>query len=446
MWSPRLGFNWDVTEDRTFQIRGGTGLFSGRPIYVNISNMVNTNGMLQGQIREDNTTNFPFSPDPNAYIPQNGGTPETYDIAYIDPKFRNPQVWRTNIGIDKEIWGGIVATVEGIYTAQVHDMIFYDANLLPSTRTLAGPDNRPLYGFSDEANRRNPNITNAVVLDHTSKGYSYSLTFQVKKYFDNGLYAMAAYTYAQAKNMVDGNTQHFLSYENIHSVRGGNFPDLGFSLDDQRHRLISSVGYRKEYGKNYASTISLFYELRNQGVDSYVYNTDINGDLIAGNDLIFVPTESQLQEMQFEPFTLNGTTYSAQDQRDIFNQFINQDSHLSSRRGMYAVRNAVQFPFVGRLDLSFMQEFFINVGGKRNTLQLRADVFNFTNMLNNNWGTGQIIANESPIGIVNIDPVTNVPTYRINPAGGDVPRSSFVRTANIGDVWQMQLGIRYIFN
>lgn len=181
MWSPRFGFNWDVNGDRTFQIRGGSGLFSGRPIYINISNMVNTNGVLQGQIREDNTTNFPFNPSVNAYIPQNGGAPETFDLAYIDPNFRNPQVWRSNIGIDKELFGGIVGTIEGIYTQQVSDLLFYDSNLNPSTRNLSGPDNRPLYGFSDEANRRNPNITNAVVLDNTNEGYSYSLTFQLQK-------------------------------------------------------------------------------------------------------------------------------------------------------------------------------------------------------------------------------------------------------------------------
>lgn len=446
MWSPRLGFNWDVLGDRNFQIRGGTGLFSGRPIYINISNMVNTNGVLQGQIREDNTTNFPFNPDVNAYIPSNGGAPDSYDLAYIDPGFRNPQVWRSNIGIDKDLFGGLVATFEAIYTQQVSDLLFYDSNLRPSTRNLAGPDDRPLYGFSDEANRLNQNITNAVVLDNTSQGYSYSLTFQLQKNFSSGLHAMAAYNYAVAKNMVDGNTQHFLSYENIASVRGGNYPELGFSLDDQRHRLISSVGYRKEYAKNFATSVSLFYELRNQGVESYVYNTDINGDQIVGNDLLFVPTTAQLDEMLFEPLTVNGTTFSAADQRAAFNQFIEQDAHLSTRRGMYALRNGVQFPVVGRLDLSFMQEFFLNIGGKRNTLQLRADVFNFTNMINNKWGVGQIITNESPIGIVGIDPTTNIPTYQMNPSNGNLVSDSFTRTANIGDVWQMQLGLRYIFN
>ncbi|MCC5939196.1 MAG: TonB-dependent receptor [Lunatimonas sp.] len=446
MWSPRMGFNWDVNGDRNFQIRGGTGLFSGRPIYVNISNMVNTNGMLQGQIREDNTTNFPFSPDVNAHIPVGGGLPSTYDLAYIDPGFRNPQVWRSNIGIDKDLFAGVVGTFEAIYTRQVHDLLFYDSNLTPPQSILGGADDRPLYGFSDEANRINPNITNAVVMDNTNQGYSYSLTFQLQKSFTRGFYAMMAYNYAVAKNMVDGNTQHFLSYENIHSVRGGNYPILGYSLDDQRHRLIGSLSYKKQYTRNMAGTLSLFYEARNQGVESYVYNTDINGDQIAGNDLLFIPTESQLAEMQFAPLTVNGSVLSANDQRSLFNDFIEQDPHLSGRRGMYALRNGVQFPVVGRLDLSYMHEFFINVGGKTNSLQLRADVFNISNMINNKWGVGQIIANESPIGIVEINPSNNVPVYQLNPRGEDLPTSTFTRTANIGDVWQMQLGLRYIFN
>ena len=86
----------------------------------------------------------------------------------------------------------------------------------------------------------------------------------------------------------------------------------------------------------------------------------------------------------------------------------------------------------------------MNIGNKRNTLQ--GDIFNFTNMVNKKWGAGQIIANELPIGIVTIDPGTNIQTYQLNPTSGDVPREPFTRTANISEVWQMQLGLRYIFN
>jgi hypothetical protein len=448
MWSPRMGFNWDVTGDRTFQIRGGSGLFSGRPIYINISNMINSNGILQGQIREDFTTNFPFNPSVNAYTPVNPGAPTNYDLSYIEPEFRNPQVWRSNIGIDKDLFNGWVFTLEGLYTKQVSDLLFYESNLRTPSRTLAGPDNRLIYGGSDEENRINPNISNATVLTNTDKGYAYSLTSQVTKSFTRGFYAMAAYNYAVAKNMVDGNTQHFLSYENIHSVNGGNFPNLGYSLDDQRHRVIGSLSYKTEYGrkKNVGSSFALFYEARNQGVASYVYNGDANGDQIAGNDLIFVPTTEQLLDMQFQPLTVNGQVFTAQDQRVMFDQFIQQDNHLSSRRGEYAVRHGVQLPMVGRLDVSFAQEFHFFVKDRRNTLQIRADIFNFTNMINNKWGVGKIIVNEAPISIVDIDDLTNTPTYQLNINNGGLPERSFLRSANIGDVWQMQLGVRYIFN
>ncbi len=447
MWSPRFGFNWDIAGDRSFQLRGGTGLFTGRPIYVNISNQVNSNGILLGQIREDFTTNFPFTTDINAYIPEaTGGPAESYNLALVDPNFRNPQVWRSNLAIDKQLPGGIVSTIEGIYTQQVNDLLFYEANLRPATTTLSGPDNRPIYGFTDEANRINPNITDATVMTTTNKGYSYSLTWQLQKSFEKGLFAMVAYNYAVAKNILDGNTQHFLSYQNMHSVRGNNYPDLGFSLDDQRHRLIASLSYRKEYAKNFATQLSFFYELGNQGVFSYVYSGDANGDQIANNDLLYVPTAAQLQQMRFETLTVNGDTYSEDEQRSILEAFIQQDRHLAARRGNYAMRHGAQMPVVGRIDLSVVQEFFVNISGKRNTLQLRADIFNFTNMINNRWGVGSIFVNDTPLSIASIDPDTRQPIYRLNPSGRELPVRTFQRTANIGDVWQMQLGLRYIFN
>lgn len=447
MWSPRLGFNWDITGDRSFQVRGGTGLFTGRPIYVNISNQVNANGILLGQIREDFTTDYPFTPNVNAYIPEaSGGSADSYNLALLDPNFRNPQVWRSNLAVDKQLPWGIVSTIEGIYTRQISDLLFYDANLRPPTSNLAGPDNRPIYGFTDGANRINSNITDATVMTNTNLGYSYSFTWQLQKSFQKGLFAMVAYNYGLSKNVVDGNTQHYLSFQNIHSVRGNNYPDLGFSLEDRRHRLIASLSYRKEYAKNFASQISMFYELGNQGVFSYVYPGDANGDQVANNDLLYVPTAAELQQMPFAPLTVNGTTYSPEDQRRIFEDFIRQDNHLSSRRGSYAERHGQQLPVVGRLDLSFVQEFFLNIGGKRNTLQLRADIFNFTNMLNNRWGVGQIFINDTPVSITAIDPDSMQPTYQLNPSGGVLPTKTFQRTANIGDIWQMQLGLRYIFN
>lgn len=446
MFNPRAGFNWDVKGDRTLQVRGGSGLFTGRPIYINVSNMINSNGLTLGQIREDNTTNFAFSPDITTHVPDEPGEPDSFDLAYISPNFRNPQVWRSNVGIEKSLFWGVIASFEAVYTRQISDIVFYESNLRAPSQNMSGPDNRPLYGFSDEENRINPNITNATVMDNTDQGYSYSLTAQLTKTFNNGLSVMAAYNYAVAKNIADGNTQHFLSYENIHSVAGGNFPQLGFSLDDQRHRFIAMLSYSKSYAKEkMSSSVSMFFELGNQGVFSYVYNGDANGDLVAGNDLIYVPTLQEIEGMQFAELELNGVVYSAEEQRAIFNNLIDQDKHLSSRRGDYAQRHGAQMPVTGRLDFSFQQNFHFKVKDKKNTLQLRFDVINLTNLINNNWGVGWIPSNDAPISIVDLD-TENVPTYQLNAVRGELPTESFRRSANILDVWQMQFGVRYIFN
>jgi len=62
-FSPRVGFNWDVTGDRQTVLRGGTGVFSGTPPYVWISNQLGQTGVLTGFIQGDNTRAFPFNPD-----------------------------------------------------------------------------------------------------------------------------------------------------------------------------------------------------------------------------------------------------------------------------------------------------------------------------------------------------------------------------------------------
>ena len=67
LWSPRVGFNWDVNGKRDTQVRGGTGVFTGKPAYVWISNQVGNTGVLTGFSQLDNTTARPFTPNTDAY-------------------------------------------------------------------------------------------------------------------------------------------------------------------------------------------------------------------------------------------------------------------------------------------------------------------------------------------------------------------------------------------
>lgn len=457
LWSPRLGFNWDVLGDRSIQVRGGTGIFSGRPAFVWISNQLGNNGILTGSLRDDNTTGeYPFNPDVTAYnLPPNPGQPaSSYNIAVTDPNFKYPQTWKTNIAVDKQLPFGIIGSVEFIYNKEVNNVTYINANLEPASGSLSGPDNRPTYpgiGLSgsaqNSANRVNDNITDAILLKNTDKGRGYSATIKFERPTTNGLSAMIAYNYSNTKDLMSAGSIAFSSWRDNFSVNGNNLPALGFSNNDLRHRIIAAVTYRKEYAGHFASQVSLFYQAQNQGRFSYRINGDLNGDQTTSNDLMYVPNDAN--ELTFEEYTItvdgNPVTFTSEQQAAAFNNFINQDDYLSSRRGQYAERNGVLMPFVSTLDFSFVQEFFMDVKGKRNTLQFRVDVFNFGNLLNNKWGVGNTIVNSSPLQFRSING-SGVPVYRFSAVNNELQTATYRTRVGIEDVWQMQLGVRYIFN
>ena len=112
LWSPRLGFNWDVSSDQTTQIRGGTGVFTGKPAYVWISNQIGNTGVLTGFIQDENVTSRPFHPNPDFYKPATvtGAPAASVELNVSDPDFKFPQTWRTNIGVDHKLPWGMIGT------------------------------------------------------------------------------------------------------------------------------------------------------------------------------------------------------------------------------------------------------------------------------------------------------------------------------------------------
>lgn len=413
LFSPRVGFNWDVTGDKRTQIRGGSGIFSGRPAFVWISNQIGNNGILTGQIFEDNTNAFPFSPDVNRHIPANPTTPANYNIAVTDPNFRYPQVWRTNLAVDQQLPLGFIGTLEGIYSYNVNDMIYYNINQTLPQGKLDGVDTRPIYGFNNAGNRINPQITNAILLSNIVGGYAYTLTAKVERVFDNGLFFMAAYNFGEAKDFSTSSSIANSSYTGNQTVNGNNFPELSFSTNDQRHRLISSLSYRKDYSEAFGHQFSFFFESRNQNRYSYVINGDINGDQIFNNDLVFVPNRAS--DLRFEEFTAGGQTFTVAQQQAAFDRFIDNDPYLSKNRGRYVERNGALLPWVTSLDFSYMQEYSVKIKDKKNVLQVRFDVFNFTNLISSNWGVGWRATNNAPLQYMRRD-ADNVPVFRMSPS------------------------------
>lgn len=444
LWSPRFGFNWDLMGDRTTQIRGGSGIFTGRPAYVWISNQIGNTGVLTGFESLSNTTARPFHPDPDHYKPTNvtGAPASSYELALTDPDFRFPQLWRTNLAVDQRLPYNLVGTAEFIYNRDVNGIYYINANLPAPNSAFTGVDNRPRW---TAGNRIHANVANAIVLKNQNQGYSWNFAVSVERPFENGLFAKAAYSYGESKNTVDPGSIAFGSWNNNQHSGNPNNPGVGYSSNTPGHRLFAAISYRKEYFDFGATTIALFWERRTIGSGSYTFSDDVNGDGGRSNDLIYIPRDQS--EMNFEAYTStsSGKFYSAQAQADAWERFIQQDEYLSANRGKYVERGAVMMPMVSRVDLSITQEVFGEFLGKRNSLQFRVDFLNVMNMLNKYHGVSKQFVTTQPLIPRGADG-SGALLYRLREVGGNLISESFQPTAGIGDVYRIQFSVRYTFN
>ena len=434
MWAPRLGFNYTPTEDRSFQIRGGTGVFTGRVPFVWLSNQFINTGTILGTVDQRNPPSFVA--DPNNQ--RNAGTPaQTVEVNVIGDDFKLPQVWRSNLAVDYTLPLEIIATVEGIYSKTLNDVVYRDLNLAAPEGQLPGPDNR---NFFPAQRRRDPSYTNVILLDNTNRGYRYSLTGQLRKDFVNGLNTTLAYTYGKSKDVNSGTSSTALSnYEFNQIVNDPNNPELSYSRFDIRHRIVGSGGYTFRYANNFATGISLFYSGQSGEPFTYLYAQDLNGDGNFGNDLIYVPRNRD--EILLVPLTIGSTTYTTEEQWEALDAFIREDDYLNERRGQYTERYGARMPWTHQFDVRLFQDFYINAGEKRHSLQVTFDIFNVGNLLNRDWGRQYFVNNNANeiIRFTGRDAATGQPTFTFNPNNRAYNISPF------NSRWQGQLGLRYIF-
>ena len=446
LWSPRLGFNWDALGDRSTQVRGGTGVFTGKPAYVWVSNQIGANGIITGQDLQQNTTARPFNPSPDAYKPKTvSGTPAAlYELDFTSPRYKFPQIWRSNLAVDQRLPWGVVGTAEFIYGKDVNGQAYINANLPAANAAFTGADTRPRWTGYVGTPRINPNITAAYVIQNESTGYSYDYAFSMEKAFTNGFFVKAAYNYGLSRNTVDPSSVASGSYTSNAIVSDPNNPGVGYSQYSPGSRAFLAVSYKVQPLPFGATTFSLYGEKFTQGNASYTFTGDANGDG-ATNDLIYIPRNQS--EMNFQQFTSSGTTFSAAQQAQAWEDYINQDGYLSKHRGAYAEKGAVFLPMLFRTDMSATQAIATHINGTKNSLQLRLDILNFGNLLNHNWGVSQrLTANNGQILVPAGADANGALQYRLRNIGTSLISSSFTNNAGVSDVYRMQLSIRYNFN
>jgi hypothetical protein len=395
--SPRLGFNYDVKGDSSLQLRGGTGLFTGRFPFVWLGNQIG---------------------NPNFWFQQN-----------VDPDYKFPQVWRTSFGADVKLKDGTILTTDIAYTKDINGAHVQNWGLTPPTGTLQGVDSRAVYTDSDHVVGAYGSQANAYVFTNSDKGRTLNASLKAQKTFDNGLYLMAAYNFLDSKdvNSIEAEiTGDAFAFNPV--LSNANSATLAHSKYGDRHRFIAVAAKSWNYGANneWTTTLSSFYELAKGGRFNYTYAGDINNDGSNLNDLIYIPTTSEIGQMAFS---------TATDASNLEN-FIRQDDYLQGRRGQYAERYGALTPWRSKMDVKFIQNLKIK---DNNSLEFSIDILNFGNLLNSDWGLVQQPNAVQPIG-VSVD-ASGSPTYSFN----SNLKETFVYNSTLISRWQMQFGLRYSF-
>ncbi len=443
MWSPRLGFNAALDEDRTTQVRGGTGLFTGRNPFVWLSNQYSNTGM--DFIRIDCRASrgcavpaFTGSPTP----PTAGGVATTTEVNITDSDFKFPQAWRTTLAVDRELTDGVIFTVEGVYTKNVNDVLFQDLSIVPEGTTI---DGRVLFSNTPADPEFSPGV---FVLTNTDDGRQWQFTASVLKNFGSSwapnLFGSLAYTLTDATDVNSGTSSRAISNFQFNSISiDPNDPESGTSDFEIKHRVIASASYRIDWGGNgWGTTVTGFYEARAGRPFSWLYSGDANNDGRRGNDLAFIPGSAD--DAIFETGCNGCLPFSA------FDAFANNVDGLREHRGMIVPRNSSREPWVRQLDLRIAQDIPLPIAGQRR-LQATLDIVNVGNMIDGDWGRQRFVSfqEESVFSFRGYDAATGKPIVRFfqtdENEDGVVDIKDVFSTDDILSRWAIQLGARITF-
>ncbi|HEX5625265.1 MAG TPA: TonB-dependent receptor, partial [Saprospiraceae bacterium] len=382
MWSPRLGFSYDLTKDKKYKLRGGLGIFTSRIPFVWPGAIYTNNGLTLGRVTErDIPGGVKFVSDVNNQYEHPNFRIPSGQVDLFVKDFKYPQVFRTNLALDVKLPWNIDLTLEGLYTKVLNNVVYANVNsdTTGQFQWTSSADNRTIYprkGISST-------YSDVYVASNTDEGDSYTLTASLSKNFAFGLRGFLAYTYSDANSLNDNtSSQNSSQWRGQVSINGRNNPVYGRADYAIGHRLISSLSYKVNWfgKKNFGTTFSIFYDGHTGAPYSYVIGgtngRNVNNDLGStsrNRSLIYIPKEQG--DITLVDYTSGGVTVTAAEQWEKLNAFIESDDYLNGRRGQYAEKNSNFMPLVHFLDLAVKQDLGININGKTHTIQLSADIF-----------------------------------------------------------------------
>ncbi|MBQ5434718.1 MAG: TonB-dependent receptor [Bacteroidales bacterium] len=474
-FSPRVGFSWDVFGDKSFKVRGGTGLFSGRLPLVFFTNMPTNGGLVQYQAQIGPSTRYANLPDavkgryasvndilaqfagglatengkaniaalynklvgmgfPSTVSPADGTKPSA--VNGVDPNFKMPQVWKSSIAFDYSFPTSFpfTFTAEGIFNKTINAVAISDWSMrdVAGFARFNGADNRPIYPTDFRY------TTKAFVLENTDKGYGWSASAQINMRPIESLSFMAAYTHTVNKEitgMPGSAAESAFTY--VPTNEGPNYIKLHNSQYVTPDRVVASLTHHDKSGNHY----SFIYEAWRGGYNySYMTANDMNGDGY-NYDALYIPTDDEVASRQFR--------FISSDDQTRFMDFVHKDKYLSTHQGQYAEGYSVYSPWVHRVDFSYKHDFAVKCGNNTNVLQLCLDLKNVLNLFNSSWGVAKYLnpAIGSDARILKYEgaDADGFATFS-TPASINGNTDTFVPNHALGQCWYASVGIKYLFN
>lgn len=385
LFSPRVGFRWEIDKVNPKTLRGGVGIFTGRIPFVWLGNNFANTGIQLSTYNTTSTSALSVILNPNG---QSANADKltatgTQTINVFDKKFKFAQNLRTNLAFDFRL-GGINWTAEGIYSKILNDILYRNLAVDVTGKTFADVsglsfDTRPMLAKLTDAT----NYNGIYALSNTNKGYSYNLTLSGKKKFDFGLELFASYAFTQSKSLNSGTSSVAQSNWDYNYTYGNpNSPELGFSAFNTPHAINVSAFYTKKWAGKQTTTVGLIYTGNSGMPYSVYYYGDLNGDNSSGNDLMFIPTDDQVDQMKF----IATSAYTVDQQKANMKAWLGREDYLKDHRGEYFKRYAANEKFEHHFDLHLSHAFEFNFANSIRGVELSLDMINVGNLFNKKWG------------------------------------------------------------
>jgi hypothetical protein len=439
LWSPRVGVNYDVTGSGRSFLRGGIGLFAGRPAFAWLEEAYSGTGLqsLTLQCFGDAVPVFTIGPD--APTECGDGERPVPRITAFDPGFRYPQNLKIVLGADQRLPWDVVGTVDLVYTRGVHQFALRDVNLGPPAGSLSGEGGRTLYGtFDDEGipvpNRLAGGFEQVVRITNGSGDRAYSLAFQLQKRFANGNELTVSYTHTDAKSRQD--TPDISSIDNLTTTPvDGTLerPNLRTSLYSVPHQ----VRWTATMNLPLKLRLGLLYAGQSGGAFTYTVIGDANADGLGGeffrwNDPVYVPRDAGDVTLAS---AADPSVPAGADEYANLMRYVAADRCLREQRGQVVRRNSCRQPWDGELDARLSEVVPLARG---HAVEVSTDLFNVLNFLDRYWGRKRSIDGTQMLELVGYDAAHDRGIYIFHP-----PTRRAINAD--GTRWQARLGVKYAF-